>query len=370
MPPSNSWTAAPSAPAFTPFTFELLRMYNDDDLSSAITAGILSENTATAFRIHAAGRGSALANAPDEENIRLITSFNDIFIVIACALLLVSVGWIVSSLATAWAGFLAVAIVSWSLAEFFTRRRHMALPSIILLLTFAVSVYSAGALLLQNFSISANNAMSISAIMTAAVSLLHWKRFRVPIGVAVSFAAVSVGAVVYWVDSLTAAWSGGVVLVWLLGAGIFMLAMRWDSTDPLRRTYRSDVAFWLHMLAAPLLVHPVFLSLGLYGVSVSGSGSESASLLQTSAVVVLYFLIALVSLAIDRRALMVSALAYVLYAFNALLKNYGVVDLGFAIAALGIGFTLLLLSAFWRQTRAQIVKRFPARLQAALPSIR
>ena len=109
-----------------------------------------------------------------------------------------------------------------------------------------------------------------------------------------------------------------------------------------------------------------FLSLGLYGVS----GSNSARLLQTSAVVVLYFLIALVSLAIDRRALMVSALAYVLYAFNALLKNYGVVDLGFAIAALGIGFTLLLLSAIWRQTRAQIVKRFPARLQAALPSIR
>ena len=63
-------------------------MYNDDDLSSAIAAGILSENTATASRIRAVGHGSA----PDEENIRLITSFNDIFVVIACALLLVSVG--------------------------------------------------------------------------------------------------------------------------------------------------------------------------------------------------------------------------------------------------------------------------------------
>ena len=341
-------------------------MYNDDDLSSAIAAGILSENTATAFRIHAASRGSTPANAPDEENFRLVTSFNDIFVVIACALLLVSVGWIVSFLATDWAGFLAVATVAWGLAEFFTRRRHMALPSIILILTFAISVYSAGALLLQNFSISSNNAMSISAIMTAAATWLHWTRFRVPISVAVSFAAVFVGAVVYSVVSLSlfTAWSWGIVLVWLFGAGIFILAMHWDSTDPLRRTYRTDVAFWLHLLAAPLLVHPVFISLGVYG------GNDSAGLLQTSAVVVLYFLIAFVSLTIDRRALMVSALAYVLYAFNALLKNYGVVDLGFAIAALGIGFTLLLLSAFWRQTRAQIVKRFPARLQAALPSIR
>ena len=339
-------------------------MYNDEDLSSAIAAGILSESTATAFRIHAAGRGSAPANAPDEENIRLITSFNDIFVVIACALLLVSVGWIVNSLAADWAGFLAVAIVSWGLAEFFTRRRHMALPSIILLLTFAASVFLAHTLLLQNISISWLNGMLISANVTAAATWFHWRRFWVPISVAVGSAAVSVSAVVYLMDLLPAARNWVDVLTWLLGAGIFVLAMRWDSTDPLRRTYRSDVAFWLHLLAAPLLVHPVFISLGVYG------GSTSASLLQTSAVVVLYFLIALASLAIDRRALMVSALAYVLYAFNALLKNYGVVELGFAIAALGIGFTLVLLSAFWRQTRAQIVKRFPARLQAALPSIR
>ena len=339
-------------------------MYNDEDLSSAIAAGILSESTATAFRIHAAGRGSAPANEPDEENIRLITSFNDIFVVIACALLLVSVGWIVNSLAADWAGFLAVAIVSWGLAEFFTRRRHMALPSIILLLTFVASVFLAYTLLLQNISISWLNGMLISASVTAAATWFHWRRFRVPISVAVGSAAVSVSAVVYLMDLLPAARNWVDVLTWLLGAGIFVLAMRWDSTDPLRRTYRSDVAFWLHLLAAPLLVHPVFISLGVYG------GSTSASLLQTSAVVVLYFLIALASLAIDRRALMVSALAYVLYAFNALLKNYGVVELGFAIAALGIGFTLVLLSAFWRQTRAQIVKRFPARLQAALPSIR
>ena len=240
----------------------------------------------------------------------------------------------------------------------------MALPSIILLLTFAVGVFIGHSQLLETFSIPWLNAVWVSASVTAAATWLHWKRFRVPISVAVGSAAVSASAVVYLMDSLPAARNWVDVLTWLLGVGIFMLAMHWDSTDPLRRTYRSDVAFWLHLLAAPLLVHPVFISLGVYG------GNDSAGLLQTSAVVVLYFLIAFVSLTIDRRALMVSALAYVLYAFNALLKNYGVVDLGFAIAALGIGFTLLLLSAFWHEMRAQIVKRFPARLQAALPSIR
>ena len=56
-----------------------------------------------------------------------------------------------------------------------------------------------------------------------------------------------------------------------------------------------------------------------------------------SAVLLLYFVLALVSLAIDRRALMVSALGYVLYAFSSLLNHAGFVGMGFAVTALLIG---------------------------------
>ncbi len=31
--------------------------------------------------------------------------------------------------------------------------------------------------------------------------------------------------------------------------------MRFDMTDPERLTRRTDIAFWLHLLAAPLIVH-------------------------------------------------------------------------------------------------------------------
>ena len=51
--------------------------------------------------------------------------------------------------------------------------------------------------------------------------------------------------------------------VLLLGVAVFLYAMRWDSSDPARLTRRSDVAFWLHLLAAPMIVHPVFTLLGL-----------------------------------------------------------------------------------------------------------
>ena len=51
--------------------------------------------------------------------------------------------------------------------------------------------------------------------------------------------------------------------VLLLGIGTFLFAMRWDGSDRARITRRSDVAFWLHLLAAPMIVHPVFTLLGL-----------------------------------------------------------------------------------------------------------
>jgi peptidoglycan/LPS O-acetylase OafA/YrhL len=100
----------------------------------------------------------------------------------------------------------------------------------------------------------------------ALAAFVHWKRFRVPITVAAG--AASVAAIVV---ALIAAFIGdtpstmdivlGVVL--LLGIGVFLHAMRWDSSDPSRITRRSDVAFWLHLLAAPMIVHPVFTLLGL-----------------------------------------------------------------------------------------------------------
>jgi hypothetical protein len=128
-------------------------------------------------------------------------------------------------------------------------------------------------------------------------------------------------------------------LVLLLGLGVFLFAMRWDSSDPARVTRRSDVAFWLHLLAAPMIVHPVFALLGLT--------TGTASLGEALVVIVLYLVLASVALAIDRRALLVSALAYVLFALSQLFRQFGAVELNVALTALVIGSALLLLSAFW-----------------------
>jgi hypothetical protein len=149
------------------------------------------------------------------------------------------------------------------------------------------------------------------------------------------------------------------VITLALGIGVFLLAMRWDSSDQARVTRRTDVAFWLHLLAAPMIVHPVFTLLGL--------NDGSATIGEGLVVILLYVVLAIAALAVDRRALLVSALAYVLYALSALFEKVGAVELNIALTALVIGSALLLLSAFWLQARQLVVDRLPAGLQSRLP---
>ena len=144
------------------------------------------------------------------------------------------------------------------------------------------------------------------------------------------------------------------VLTLLLGVGVFLFAMRWDSSDQARVTRRTDVAFWLHLLAAPMIVHPVFTLLGL--------NDGNATIGEGLVVILLYVVLAIAALAIDRRALLVSALAYVLYALTELFKQIGAVELSVALTALIIGSALLLLSAFWHQARRMVVERLPGEL--------
>ena len=111
--------------------------------------------------------------------------------------------------------------------------------------------------------------------------------------------------------------------------------------------------------AAPMMVHPIFSLLGL----TDGQASVGSALV----VVLLYVALAVVALAIDRRALLVSALAYVLWAINALFQQSGAVELSVALTALVIGSALLLLSAFWTSARRAVVKPLPDGLKTRLP---
>jgi len=149
-------------------------------------------------------------------------------------------------------------------------------------------------------------------------------------------------------------------LIFIAGLAIFSFAMRWDSSDRTRQTRRSDVAFWLHLLAAPMIAHPLFTWVGIIDGDNIGFGVAFG-------VLAVYLAMGLVALAIDRRALLVSALAYVLVALAFLFDRFGAVELNFALTALVIGSGLLTLSAFWTPIRRMVVEQLPATIQSRLP---
>src|SRR4051812_46238436 len=363
-------------------------MYSQQELDDAVASGVITAEAANALRAHIeAQRSTAI---PDEEQFRLLTGFNDIFVSIAAAILLFAVGWIGQSIGQStgliisdhgetgpsFLGPLAVGGTGWALALFFTAKRRMALPSILLLLAFVGGVLATSAFLLvqiigpDRFN-GDHNVMGaivggVSAAIAAAAAWLHWRRFHVPITVAAGAAAVAgifLALVIGIVQPGDSEAAKNLILgfVLLLGIGVFLFAMWWDSSDRARLTRRSDVAFWLHLLAAPMIAHPIFTLLGLN----SGSVNIGEALL----VVGLYVLFGLTALAVDRRALLVSALAYVLYALTELFKQFGAVELNVALTALIIGSALLMLSAFWHQARRLIVTRLPSDLQARLPNL-
>jgi len=284
-------------------------MYSETDIQTAVADGAISAEAAAALRAHVA----TLRETPavDEESFRLLTGFNDIFVSIAAAILLVAVGWIGQSIwpvdgPSPLAGAL-VAGSAWALAEYFTRQRRMALPSILLLLAFSGGIFAmlGGFIAVGGEDMFGSNPdprlmstlIAGIALITAGATWLHWRRFMVPITVAVGAAAIAgtiialILAGIGEVDNMRTIVLG---LVLVAGLGVFALAMNWDMSDKLRQTRRSDVAFWLHLLAAPMIAHALF---SLLGVTEGNAISAGSAIL----VIAIYVAMGVVALAIDRR---------------------------------------------------------------------
>lgn len=347
----------------------------EDEIEAAVSAGALPAEAAAALRTFVEQKRGALQ--ADEESFRLLTGFNDIFVAIALVISLGALAWLTSQFSLLGSA-VAVATASWALAEFFTRVRRMALPSLLLLFAFVGAVVTGVFVLSPE---SPTQTQSIAYIVIAGVcggvaAFLHWRRFKVPVTVAAGVASLGmtgVGLVAYILDSEDATMIAALVA----GLVAFAVALAWDMSDPLRKTRRADVAFWLHLLAAPVIVHPLFRLLGVGrtgaffpvsddgGAPISASGGLSVTLISLA----IYVALSVVALVVDRRALMVSGLLYLLYATYAALRLAGSDETSYGAAALIVGSGLLLLSAFWATARRFVLRFTPAPLRARLPPV-
>ncbi|HEX8665798.1 MAG TPA: hypothetical protein VF744_17425 [Beijerinckiaceae bacterium] len=354
-------------------------MIPDEVLGLAVERQVISAEQAERLRALASERAAADRAEPvDEERLRFVSGFGDVFVTIGLGLFIGSLGYFINvaaGLAAMWAG---IAVAAWGLAEFFTRVRRMALPSIVLLVVFAVAAFFAFA---HGLGATTNRgwlgsdwalgwlglnrgrpfAIAGAALATVAAAALHYWRFRVPITIAAGAAAVAaalLGLSFALAPAFTAAFINPLLLA--CGVSIFAAAMRFDMSDPLRLTRRTDIAFWLHLLAAPLIVHPI----------VAGFLGARTTLDTPTAVLVLAVFLALgaVAVLVDRRAMLVSGLTYAGIAFGTLIRQAGFDDATLPSTLFALGAFVLLLSAGWRPLRAAILRVLPAGLARRLPN--
>lgn len=353
-------------------------MISDRTLDIAVDQGIVSAAQADGLRaLEAAASAQLEEDSADDEKLRFIGGFGDVFVVLGIALVLGSSAYFTWSASGAASMWFMTAALAWLLAEYFTLRRRMALPSIVLALTFVAAGF---ALLLFVFATALPDGrpawrtaaepglfpersawtIALGALTAAWVAGLHYWRFKVPITVAAGAAALAsaVIAIAFAVaPDLDRHLSSALVMA--CGIAIFATAMRFDMADPAWVTRKTDIAFWLHLLAAPLIVQPLIF--GFLG------GVQDLDAARALGIIAIFLGLGLVAVVIDRRAFLVSGLSYVGLAFGALIHRSGIERETTPATLLALGVFVLGLSAGWRPLRHAALRLLPERLVRRLP---
>lgn len=313
-------------------------------LSDAVAAGAIDAESAEKLARFWEEREGALG--VEDEPVRLVAGFNDMFVLFAILMSFFGVMHYANGLS-----FIVVPALAWGLSEIFARRRRMALPSIVLTLAFV----SPGIVVrgMPDLGLAILNVPQ-SGLLGAGLAALYYWRFRVPI-------AVTFGAVLLTYSAISQVPAGSVGIARLVGGlVIFTIAMWRDMRDPRRVTLDADIAFWLHLAAAPMIVHSV---MGLVG-SDWDHLAMGQTLLFWPVVIAIWF----VGVVIDRRSLIVSSAVYVIAALASVVGFDGVRASGFFTALLFTGAILLALSVWWRPIRASVLSILPAgTLRSRLP---
>lgn len=310
-------------------------MYTQTDIEEAVAAGALAPQQAANLRDFVASRNGA--PTADEEYVGLVRGFNDFFTAYACLAALVAAGMIglLAPITAARIGFpggipiltpILVAAGAWGLSELFLRRGRFALVGIVLVLALALGAFAAVLFLMALLLIGAGSGSpitvgvmaSLSALVAAALTFAHWRRFRVPFAVFayLCFGVIGVLALVFGLLAINPAGATILaVMMLLLGIGLFAYGVHVDGRDPGRITAQAEVGLWIHWLAAGMISWSLMYLIG------AGNGVPSAGI--GIVVVLLYLVFAVAALVVDRRQLLLAALTPLTGAFSALFGGPG-----------------------------------------------
>jgi len=369
-------------------------------LEAAAAAGVIKADQVGPLQDFLASQAAGVKPAVSgEEDLRFIRNFHDVFLAIGIVLfavgLAVAIGVWVAGAPNAKQGALltgglsaGAAVVMWLLGEVFARRRRLFLPAIAIvcaLTCFAVvsaaSLYF-GATLGRELNIDTADfekglppqvrtgillAMAFAFISPA----LFYARFRLPFSIGLTGGGVALfviaAALVFNFEQtlhvLPALYVG-------LGALLFLAGVAFDARDPGRATRFSDNGFWLHFAAAPLILNGAFglITQAFGGPETAQLGGGGAGLLaaaadakghapaQAAATLAVVAALGFVSLLINRRVLIVSALITTGVAIGVIMNEFGMGAGALAASTLiTLGAFVLILGAGWHVVRRALL---------------
>jgi hypothetical protein len=339
---------------------------NPEDLRAAVAAGILDEAQAARLKALTDDREGRRAAMPQEdEPFEFFRGFSEIFISIGLVILLSGV----AALLAWFGGFalmtmvpLACAGIAWWWATYFTLKRRMTLPSMVLASAYGVGIYLFVITVMARGDVD-ERVLAIGGFVVAALGMVLWYRqFRLP------FAAFLTGLLVLGAIYAFTASAGNMAELFgaggwnslfnlnespafagatlIFGIGMFLVGMWFDTRDPHRLGRHAATAFWCHLLAAPALVNTV-------AVTLLGSGGGGGVLLAVALII-----ITVLALVIDRRSFLTAAIAYIALVISWVAGDNG--DFGtwiFILIALGALITAI--GTWWVQLRAFVMRLLP-----------
>jgi len=322
-----------------------------DDIRAAVSAGILSEDQAVSLnRIADEREGYRQSRSIDDEPFELFKGFNEVFIVVGLVILFA--GWNAITLFTSHGPNIVSSLIllaaTIGLTSYFTKKRRMVAPSILL----SLFVGAAGGMIGTSLAPNAIE-VTVSAGICCLILAAYWYYFRIPF----SLFLIGLSAFLFVAGLVTKDFGSDRSLEHLfimtsdsqlslltLGMGLIALifALRFDLSDPHRVTRRSANGFWLHVLAAPTIVNAI-------GLSLFNSAGPIAMLL----LVLFLILISLFAIIVDRRSFLMSGIGYMIA-----IISY-VADGGYGLIILLVGIGLVFLGATWEKLRCKLLNAIP-----------
>jgi len=306
---------------------------NSDILQKAVKQGIINSQQYEQIMNLSAQDDTPTVYKGDREKLKFLRNFGDIFISIGIILFVLTARHLSDQNTLLQFGSIISLLL---ISEWLAGIKKQLLPSMTLLLALLFSMHELASRLFPLES-------SLSALLIAAVSLLFYLRYKLPFSLYP--VAASLIALFFQFSGLSV--MDHPHIIFALGVLVFIAAMWFDSRDPLRQYRYSDNAFWLHLLAAPLLVHGAMIQHIL-----NPHSSHEYTTLYIALMLAVFFMLALF---IDRRALLVSSFIYAIYlVFQFTQQQFIQLDNILSYSLMAVAVFIMFFGTYWYRIRSLI----------------